>query len=233
MKRETVRTHFKTKGPKALAFSSSSIALSIGSPSFDFSGVGIDEPGSSKESGWRTAYGAARMAIEIAGESSDMFLPLKAVVGALVVLIKNYDVKYIQASGSILTAHRFLQQTTANAEQITDIEERVQSLAEILASPLVDQDSAEKVRREALRKLVLHHSETPSRCSSISINRRKLAGIITKLGPLSEQHGILKFLKNVDHANTLNGFVQDLSYAVTDYQVRVVRPAAQSNSCLV
>ena len=29
----------------------------------------------------------------------------------------------------------------------------------------------------------------------------------------------MKFLKNVDHANVLNGFVQDLSYAVTDYQV--------------
>ena len=51
---------------------------------------------------------------------------------------------------------------------------------------------------------------------------RKLAGVIAKLGPLSEQHGLLRFLKNVDHANTLNGFVQDLTYAVTDYQVCVV-----------
>ena len=32
------------------------------------------------------------MAVEIAKESSDMFLPLKAVVGALSVLIQNYDV---------------------------------------------------------------------------------------------------------------------------------------------
>ena len=38
------------------------------------------------------AYGAARMAVEMAKESSDMFLPLKAVVGAMSVLIKNYDV---------------------------------------------------------------------------------------------------------------------------------------------
>lgn len=51
-----------------------------------------NKPGSSKESGWKTAYGAARMAVEIAKESSDMLLPLKAVVGALSVLIKNYDV---------------------------------------------------------------------------------------------------------------------------------------------
>ena len=35
------------------------------------------------------------MAIEITKESSDMFLPLKAVVGALSVLIRNYDVSLI------------------------------------------------------------------------------------------------------------------------------------------
>ena len=49
---------------------------------------------------------------------------------------------------------------------------------------------------------------------------RKLAGIIAKLGPLSEQHGLGKFLKNVDHANILNGFVQDLAHALSNYQAR-------------
>jgi len=38
------------------------------------------------------------MAVEMSGGSSDMFLSLKAVVGTLAVLIKNYDVKYIQHS---------------------------------------------------------------------------------------------------------------------------------------
>lgn len=52
--------------------------------------------------------------------------------------------------------------------------------------------------------------------------RRKLVGIVAKLGSLSEQNGLLRFLKNADHADTLNGFVQDLAYAVTDYQVRSV-----------
>jgi hypothetical protein len=42
--------------------------------------------------GWQTAYSAARMAVEITKESSDMFPPLKAVVGAVSFLIKNYDV---------------------------------------------------------------------------------------------------------------------------------------------
>jgi hypothetical protein len=117
-----------------------------------------------------------------------------------------------------LTADRFLQQTTANAEQIKDIEERVQSLSEVLASPVGDQDSEEKARREALRRFVPPLQETLTSLHRIVI-RRKLAGIIAKLGPLSEQHGLMKFLKNADHANTLNGFVQDLAYAVTDYQV--------------
>ena len=42
--------------------------------------------------GWRTAYTAARIAVEIAKESADSFLPLKATVGAVSALIKNYDV---------------------------------------------------------------------------------------------------------------------------------------------
>ena len=42
----------------------------------------------------------------------------------------------------------------ANAEQIRDIEERVQSLGEVLASPVREQDDEEKARRENLRKCV-------------------------------------------------------------------------------
>ena len=48
---------------------------------------------------------------------------------------------------------------------------------------------------------------------------RTLVEIVSKLEPLSEQHRLLRFLKNADHANTLNGFVQDLANAVVDYQV--------------
>jgi len=90
--KEIVRSHSRSKNPGVLAASASSIALSIASPSFNPSDTGTDESQSSRESDWRTVYGAARMALEIAKESSDMFLPLKAVVGALTVLIKNYDV---------------------------------------------------------------------------------------------------------------------------------------------
>ena len=79
--------------PRALAASSTAIALSITSPFYDTgdaSGNGADVRGSG--AGWQTAYGTVRMAIEIAKETSDMFLPLKAVVGAVSALMKNYDV---------------------------------------------------------------------------------------------------------------------------------------------
>lgn len=62
------------------------------------------------------------------------------------------------------------------------------------------------------QEIPIHHSINLTVC-------RKLAGIIAKLEPLSKQHGTVKFLKNAGHANTLNGFVQGLAYAVTDYQV--------------
>ena len=93
IKKELATIHPQVKDPRALVASSSAIAFSIASPSCDISETAFNEPGPSNDSGWRTAYGAARMAVEIAKESSDMFLPLKAVVGALAVLIKNYDVR--------------------------------------------------------------------------------------------------------------------------------------------
>ena len=48
-----------------------------------------------------------------------------------------------------------------------------------------------------------------------------------KLRPLSERHGIVKFLKNVGHAKTLNSSVRDLDIAVTDYQVCAADAALQ------
>ena len=40
-----------------------------------------------------------------------------------------------------------------------------------------------------------------------------------KLEPLSDQHGLKRFLHNIDNSKTLSGFVQELADAVTDYQV--------------
>jgi len=97
---------------KALAASSIIVASSIGSPSLSKNHFPrLDEQGAihtshpnyeaicqepsphqAADSAWRTAYSTARMMVNVTKESSDMFLPLKAVVGALSVLIKNYDV---------------------------------------------------------------------------------------------------------------------------------------------
>ena len=77
----------------ALAATSSAIALSISSA---FSGADDTSSGGvtnqEGDTGWKTAYAAVRMAIEVTKESSDLCLPLKAVVGAMSVLTKNYDV---------------------------------------------------------------------------------------------------------------------------------------------
>ena len=78
---------------RALVASSTAIALSIASPFYDIRNTPSDSDAAQGwHTGWHTTYGAARMTIEIAKESSDMFLPLKAVVGAVSILIKNYGV---------------------------------------------------------------------------------------------------------------------------------------------
>ena len=50
-------------------------------------------------------------------------------------------------------------------------------------------------------------------------SRRKLEGIIAKLKPLTEQHVFIAFLRNVDNAKILTGFIQELANAIMDYQV--------------
>ena len=98
IKRKLATFYPKEKDKRALVASSSAIALSFVSPSCDPNDTTRDEPSSSKGSSWKTAYGTARIVVEAAKESSDMCLPLKAVVGVLSVLIKNYDVRHSRAS---------------------------------------------------------------------------------------------------------------------------------------
>ena len=94
IEQDLTTTNPQVEDRKALAASTSATPLPIASPPGDSADTTLDEPGSSKESHWGTAYEAAKIAIDIANASSDMFLPLKAVVGALSVLIKNYDVRF-------------------------------------------------------------------------------------------------------------------------------------------
>jgi hypothetical protein len=91
-----VRKLTSRRDPKTLGATSSAIALSINSALSDIRDTssdgaavqGMDEIG-------KTAYAAVRMAVEITKESSDLFLPLKAVVGAMSALMKNYDVSIL------------------------------------------------------------------------------------------------------------------------------------------
>jgi len=77
----------------ALTAPSPAIALSVGPPSHDTrdtSSDGTTVRGS--DINWQTGYAAVRIAIETIKESSDLCLPLKAVAGAMSVLIKDFDV---------------------------------------------------------------------------------------------------------------------------------------------
>lgn len=92
VEQELVTLHPRDKDTRALAAPTNDVPLSIAFSSCDTTDTALGEPESSKESLWKAAYGTARMAVEIAKDSSDIFPPLKAVMAALSVLIKNYDV---------------------------------------------------------------------------------------------------------------------------------------------
>ena len=97
-----------------------------------------------------------------------------------------------------------------------EIERRVQSLSGVLASPVGEGDYAEKGRREELQRFV------PSHVNIYCFSHpplRKLKVVIAKLEPLTEQHAFIGLLCNVDNANILAGFVQQLADAIMDYQV--------------
>ena len=84
---------------RVLVATSSAIALSLGSALYDTrDGSSDGATVRRRDAGWQTTYGAARMAVEIAKESSDALPLLKAVVGVVSILIKNYDVSALFAN---------------------------------------------------------------------------------------------------------------------------------------
>ena len=110
---EYIKQGLTTIHPQTLAASTSAIASSLALPPCDPTDTAPDELGSSQGSYLGTAYEAVKFAVDIANASSDSFLPLKAVVGALSVLMKNYDVRFPRAACSI-GCQSFL---TANSRQ--------------------------------------------------------------------------------------------------------------------
>ena len=92
---ELVQNLVSQRNPRALAVSSTAIALSIGSTFHGTHDAPSDGAAAAREmdTSWQTAHAAVRMAMEITKESSDLCLPLKAIVGAVSALMKNYDVR--------------------------------------------------------------------------------------------------------------------------------------------
>ena len=86
----------RKKDPRALATLSAGIALPIGSSSNDTCGTSNDGTTVQRmDAIQQTAYAIARMVVETTKDSSDLCLPLKAVVGAMSVLMRNYDVSLL------------------------------------------------------------------------------------------------------------------------------------------
>ena len=98
----------------------------------------------------------------------------------------------------------------------------MQTLSGVLASPVNEDDYAEKGRRAELWRFVFPQAHI--RWFITYHTRRKLQGVIMKLEPLSEQDTLIRFLRNADNTKTLTGFVQELADAITDYQVRATGP---------
>ena len=97
------------RDPKTLGATSSAIALSISSAFHDLGDASHDgSTDQGKNTYWQAACATIRMAVEITKESSDLCPPLKAVVGAISFLIKNYDVSAsCLQSGCLLTLRFF------------------------------------------------------------------------------------------------------------------------------
>jgi hypothetical protein len=98
---------------------------------------------------------------------------------------------------------------------VKEIEQRVQSLSGVLASPVGEDDHAEKGRRVELRRFV--HMQTHIKLLiPLSGNSR---GLLRSSNHSPNNMCFSRFLHNVKNAKTLAGVVQELANAITDYQV--------------
>ena len=134
-----------------------------------------------------------------------------------------HPVRALNTSSSV--ACLSFQQTSDNAENVEEIERRVQSLAGVLASPISEDDHAEKWRRAELLRFVPGWVYIGLFIRFAHPSHRKLEGVVAKLEPLSKQHAFVRFLHNIDNAKMLTGFIQELANAITDYQVWAVSPS--------
>ena len=92
------------------------------------------------------------MALEVVKESSDVFVPLKSVVGGLSVLLKQYDVSV--RLGNFGLADYSCKQFIANKDDVRRLIGRVELLTISLTGPPQENDIKEIARREVLERFV-------------------------------------------------------------------------------
>ena len=102
-----------------------------------------------------TAYSGTKMVLEVVKESSDVFTPLKSVVGGLSAILKQYDVSssYIENPYSADFVH-CNKQYIANKEDVPRLINRVDSLSTSLTGQPQHGDIKEIERRKVLGRFV-------------------------------------------------------------------------------
>jgi hypothetical protein len=98
-----------------------------------------------------TAYSAAKLAINMIKESSDVFPPLKSVAGGLSAILQHCDVRSTSSMSPHPRRSPSSQQTMACRQTIESLVPRVEGLAESLSAPAPEGEVKEEKRRTALK----------------------------------------------------------------------------------
>jgi hypothetical protein len=100
-----------------------------------------------------TAYSGTKMALEVVRESSDVFVPLKSVVGGLSAFLKQYDVSDLQITLPRLILDVISKQYISNKDDVQRLIQRIQTLSTLLKRSPTKKDTTEIERRTDLKKL--------------------------------------------------------------------------------
>ena len=103
------------------------------------------------EMSWKsTAYASVKVVADVVKESSDVFPPLKSVVGGLTAILKHYDVRPASSASPMILMY-YPQQATANRQAIEQLIPRVERLAESVRANVSESETKEHKRRETLK----------------------------------------------------------------------------------
>jgi hypothetical protein len=105
------------------------------------------------KSSWKsTAYSTTKLAINMVKEASDVFPPLKSVVGGLSVILQHCDVRFTYSIPPHPQYSLLSQQTMACRQTIESLMPRVEWLAESLSAPAPEGEVKEEERRTILKR---------------------------------------------------------------------------------